>query len=898
MEEYFFIYLGLAFVVASLLGTVFGWISFFKLRKLEQKIFTLSRQLAAGAGAEKKAPSQKPEISEPAATVKKAAPKATPKASPKITVAAAPDKPASSFDALERSLSGNWLVWVGALVLALGGVLLVKYTIEAIHFGPWLRISTAMAAGLAMLASGHWLKRRDGLGARLIRSAAPLALSGAGLITLYGAIYASYALYHLLPAPIAFVLMALIALGGMVLALIHGQLLALIGIGGGYIVPMLVQTQNPSALALFGYVFLVAATGMLLARQRQWRISGLVAVSGVLLWPLLWLANTSAQTVPAGDATILVVFLFSIMGLGVALHWRNAAQLPLSVRHIRQWSAPYINVMTLALSLALVFFFLIRQSDYLPFVVMAFALLCAGTLMMAWRREGLGWLPVFPALAAFFVLLYWPAEQADIINDTVRLNRFLGVPGAGPDGLPFVSTLLGFAALYGLGGYLAQARLGVRGIMASLSAFMPLALLFVAYWRVNGLQHDWQMTALALVLSLAQVMVLENFARKSGGMEAHPGPATAYALGCNGALALALAMSMGQVWLSVGLAMQVPVMALLWGRLKVPVLKPAALTLAVLVVLRLTIFGEAFERTIGEIPVFNWLLWGYGLPALALMVSAKLFLRAETKANSYTIQGLQSAAMVCAIALLMLETHHFMSGGKMTDLPMFSEWALYLCSWLAIAVLFYWRMGPNLPFAQRWGRRLLLVLSGPLMLFLGLLNPWAEQASGIGPLPVFNPLALAYLIPGVLLLVQASLYRQQGRDSMALLFSLVGLVELLLWQVLEVRRAFHASALHEGPISNGESYSYSAVVLIYALVILAAGFWRRLPYLRHTALGLVILVTLKIFIYDLSALQGLLRGLSFLGLGAVLMGIALIYQKLILPAQALETQHKTGSPPP
>ncbi len=48
------------------------------------------------------------------------------------------------------------------------------------------------------------------------------------------------------------------------------------------------------------------------------------------------------------------------------------------------------------------------------------------------------------------------------------------------------------------------------------------------------------------------------------------------------------------------------------------------------------------------------------------------------------------------------------------------------------------------------------------------------------------------------------------------------------------------------------------------------------------ASGLFVLAaTLKIFLYDMAGLEGLMRALSFIGLGLVLIGIGLLYQKLV-----------------
>ena len=39
----------------------------------------------------------------------------------------------------------------------------------------------------------------------------------------------------------------------------------------------------------------------------------------------------------------------------------------------------------------------------------------------------------------------------------------------------------------------------------------------------------------------------------------------------------------------------------------------------------------------------------------------------------------------------------------------------------------------------------------------------------------------------------------------------------------------------------------------------------------------------KVFLYDMAGLTGIVRALSFIGLGLVLMGIGYLYQRLLFP---------------
>ncbi len=49
---------------------------------------------------------------------------------------------------------------------------------------------------------------------------------------------------------------------------------------------------------------------------------------------------------------------------------------------------------------------------------------------------------------------------------------------------------------------------------------------------------------------------------------------------------------------------------------------------------------------------------------------------------------------------------------------------------------------------------------------------------------------------------------------------------------------------------------------------------------RYASAFFVIATTLKVFLFDLAGLEDVLRALSFMGLGAALIGIGLVYQKL------------------
>ena len=107
---------------------------------------------------------------------------------------------------------------------------------------------------------------------------------------------------------------------------------------------------------------------------------------------------------------------------------------------------------------------------------------------------------------------------------------------------------------------------------------------------------------------------------------------------------------------------------------------------------------------------------------------------------------------------------------------------------------------------------------------------------------------------------------------------------MLAYISFEVRRAYHGPLLAPGEPSDAELYAYSAAWLVYAGVLLTLGFIWRQALLRYAGLGMLLIVSLKVFLVDMGDLTGLYRVASFLGLGLVLIGIGYIYQRFMRPA--------------
>jgi uncharacterized membrane protein len=80
-------------------------------------------------------------------------------------------------------------------------------------------------------------------------------------------------------------------------------------------------------------------------------------------------------------------------------------------------------------------------------------------------------------------------------------------------------------------------------------------------------------------------------------------------------------------------------------------------------------------------------------------------------------------------------------------------------------------------------------------------------------------------------------------------------------------------------VKLARDFSYSAIWLVYGAALMTIGFRRRSAFVRWQSLILIAFTISKVFLYDVSQLGGSYRIVSFIALGAVLLGISFIYQR-------------------
>lgn len=885
MFEALLVLLALAVPVAGIAGFFMAWGARGRITLLEQRVTGLEGALAsAGVPIPVAAPELPPQAAPEATPVSEPAPVTEPIVTPEpepIAAAAppaapvAPAEPAEPQASFEERFGTRWVVWVGGLALALGGIFLVRYSIEQGLIGPGLRVFFGALFAAALVAAGERTRRQEnaaGLGG--IPSAhIPGILTAAGTTVAYATVYAAYGLYGFLPPALAFLLLGVVALATLGAALLHGPALAGLGLVGAYVAPMLVSTAEPNWWALHIYLIVVNGAAFALARARLWRWLAVTAIAAGTLWLLPELRLMTPHAVDAAVTFALAAALI-VSGLGYgppAAPGRIDGVSSLAV-------APAVVVMGLMV--------MIRHHDTSSLVVLAGFVVAA--LAVAWRSDAAA--AAVPAAGAVVALVM--ADWAtDLSLETLVLpggptSGAVPEPAKAAVGGPMMVGAL-FAALFGAGGFLAQGRCErplVPILWAATGVVVPVAILIALYYRIAGFERSIPFAALALLLAALYAVATEMLAKR----EPRPGTASAAALAAVGAiasLALALTFALEKGWLTVALALMVPGIAWVAEKRPLPMLRWLAAAGVVLVIARVGWDPRIVGSDVGTTPILNWILYGYGVPAAAFWVAGFLLRR---RADDVPARMADSAAILFTVLTAVLEIRHYINHGDLfRDSAELTELALQVSVGLAMAIGLERVRGRTGSIVHDVGA---LVVAGLALIAL-VAGLWLVENPVVTGDPVGGPFVnlvlLGYGLPALLAGVLAITARDTRPMPYRWVMAVATIGTALMYLTLEVRTLFRGPVLSAHAGSNAELYTYSVVWLAFGVVLLVAGILLRSQPARLASAAVVLITVAKVFLIDLSDLEGVFRALSFIGLGLVLVGIGLLYQRLLFPRRPM-----------
>ncbi len=765
----------------------------------------------------------------------------------------------------ERMIAANWLVWIGGLALALGGLFLVRVAIEAGFFGPTMR--TVSAALLGAILTGvsfraeKWDVVSNATGA--LRSL-PAILAGVGVITLYGSILAAGILYNLLPPPLVLAAFTLTSIWAVALSLRHGPVIAAIGLSGAFVSPFFTGAESGSPIILLPFAAAVTLTGLTLVRLKNWRFLSLMCFAGWMLWGIAGFLSSDPASTWAVPAYTLATGLLAVWIAQSFAHEPFFGKMGadyfdlLKKRGGESVIAAYL--IWVGTGLLIVMSSLEGASDSLS---MGSAGAFAGLgLLLAWRREGFGLFAPFGALISLLIIALWPDWKSGQL-------WFSAAAGMG---------YLGFGALL-------TPRLRVQAPIAATAALSPPAFLFAAFWRGNAMEPHVLWGIGALVIALAVSFLLMRQKKSDPDFDQHPGAAASYALGASLSASLAPFLVLSDIWLGSAMAVVGLAIAATYQRFPIPTLRMAGMAAAALATILLIRPGMLSDVHLSPVPIFNELSFGFGIAVIALGLGSR-FLNADENAS----RAYEGAAAIIFFAMIGLLIRHAAGNGSINGpFAGLGEASGFAIAYLGMAISLAYR------FAQAdfvW-RGLETVAASVGVGAIGaawLALFWDEAGNWF----VLNLLFAAFAMPAILLGVYSKVLSRNSRRELARSTGWLAVAISFAWINFEVRRTFSGSVIFEGPSTNDiEMWAYSIVWLMYAFCLLGWGVWRSYAPARYASLAVLALALVKVFIFDLGALEGAMRAVSFIALGGALIGTALFYQRFVF-ARPQPTPRQSG----
>src|SRR5262245_28776223 len=387
----------------------------------------------------------------------------------------------------ERTIATQWTVWIGGVALAMGGLLIVKFSIEAGFFGPAFRLIMGAAFSVAVAAASEIIRRRDlrlSVG-KTFTDQIPAVLAGVSVLSAFGVAYAAHAVYGMIGPGPAFAAMGAIGLSALAASLLHGPRFGLFGLVGSYVSPVLISGIEPNYAALSIFMAIVTTVAFLLHMRRP----STALLGGAVVGHTIWTGLIALGPNASGWGSFLLIVAIVLATLIVESAERSPE------RRETELSKYYLLTVLAAFALPLILagFLWVEISGGLA-SRLAPIVLVAGNILAAIRHRGLAPLAPLAGSAAVGFILLWPDVDGplritpQLILDLVRLDL---VPRSSP-GLAIFATL--FGALVSaplLASLFAPWRNGAgdaisRGCIAFAAALAPVCMMLPASLRLNG----------------------------------------------------------------------------------------------------------------------------------------------------------------------------------------------------------------------------------------------------------------------------------------------------------------------------------------------------------------------------------------------------------------------------
>lgn len=753
-------------------------------------------------------------------------------------------------------LKRNWLVWIGGLALIFGIGYLVQFVGSRIELSPTVRIGGCLLFSLFIIGVGEWLHRqiqakRWALVDIPNQNYIPATFAAAGMTGLYLTIVFATVMYQLLPSFMALSLIALTAFCCLALSSRFGSLMAILGLIGGYTAPFWVGEGTPDFYIFMTYISVVTTAG--LSIRPRVRVPWLPLF--ISLAHIGWLGlMTFAIEVEGMILWVAIFYPLSVYLLMAVPH--QGWTLKLWCRQKSEW--PWYHPAGIAVMIGgmqLIAESRLPFSQFTPLVLLLTPLMM---LMLPALRRGYSSreAQVIPFIASITVAcslhLYAVNPQASIVLALQALSFWMVV-----------------VVLRAYGQFMASYR-SVFSYWWAVSCGALMLFSMLVYVEDQFPTVLW----LASIISLIGCIGLGWLAKVESRLRSDLVASIHIVL-----LMLNYIWSKGEIFTAL-LALQVLIMTMQvirqWPTLRDVVIKAAVS----LLLARLSLLPVIESWQQGLSPQ-GWGAFANCVPVILMFGFALKMMRKQGMALADWFEG----ALIHVIAIFVLmQSHYWLTGSLVIfdelDLTSVSFWLIE--SLVLVGVYSYrQQFSHSMRSFYRWYRYGLLFTAG---VCIALLNtefmPLVTESVSAQSLPLLNGLSLGWLIPGVGLVALA--HRGWYPEPIqARWLRVIGGGLVALWLTLSIRQFWQTESMSWIEVTSmAEWITYSAALVLFGALWTYIGVIRQTPV--HQTYGLIIvgLAVFKVFISDVSYLDGIWRAASFLGLGLALIGLGWLFQSL------------------
>jgi len=205
-------------------------------------------------------------------------------APPTLTRPPPPPRPAAPAINWEQFMGVKGFAWIGGFALFLGIAFSIQYAYANHLISHTLQAGFGFLIGLGLLVGGVVMSRKN-------LSALSQTLCATGVVILYTVTFSCRSIYQFpfFGAIPTFLLMALITVTAFLLAVrLDALVVAILGMLGGFLTPILVSTGQDNPLGLFAYIAVLDTGLILVALHRRWFFLTALAALGTAIMQVLW----------------------------------------------------------------------------------------------------------------------------------------------------------------------------------------------------------------------------------------------------------------------------------------------------------------------------------------------------------------------------------------------------------------------------------------------------------------------------------------------------------------------------------------------------------------------------------------------------------------------------------